>query len=163
MRRRDPAARRRPIDGRPARPDPAPRGRVPAFAAVRVDDERLGRGLPGPAEQLVDVLRRGAVDPHRQHPRGSLGQRERLRHGRAAPQVRAVGAREAQPAARAGRRLQQLDERDPLLQLGDRFAGQQVRLGAREDLEPLTVERPQLATDRPWRPVYSAPFASSAP
>src|SRR5664280_2977970 len=64
--------------------------------------------------------------------------------GRAAPEMRAVGAREAEPASRAGRRIEQLNERHPLLELGDRLAGEQVGFRGGEDLEPLAMEIAEL-------------------
>ena len=134
-----PAVARHRVDPAGPRPRPGPSRRVPALAAVRVDDDREGRARGDAPDELVDVLGRGAVDADgEQSPRADDGG-DRLLDGDAAPQVCPVRAGERDPGGRVVRLGEEPGDRDRLLQLGDRLEREDVRAGRGEDRQALAV------------------------
>src|SRR3954469_13886244 len=84
---------------------PGLRARVVAAARVRVGDEREFSDCTNPGEQLVDVLRGGAVDPDRRDAVESRDRLDGVLDALAVVGALAAAARERHPAVEA------LDER----------------------------------------------------
>src|ERR1035437_3652839 len=125
-------------------PGPGPSGGVPALAAIRIDHDRL-RGPPGgPSYELLDMDRLGAVDPDGDDPRRMLGKVERLLDRVTPPRMGAVGTAEAPPSSDVAPLVEELGQRPPFVDRGDRLQGEQVGAARCEHVQAGTMEIAQL-------------------
>ena len=121
--------------------EPVLRARIPGPAAVRIADERQRGHRAGALEQLVDVLRSGAVDADRDDLWVELGNAYGVLDRLSAREVRAIATAERKPGlARAG----QLGEHRRLVDARDRLEGEAVGARGEQGGDAGLVERAQV-------------------
>src|SRR6516225_4933849 len=119
------SCRRAPVE-RVRASDPAMPLRIPRLAAVRVDNERLGRApLRGLQERRHEAWRR-AVDADGDYVGTRVGERDGLREWFAVTEMTLIAATEADPRRDVWKIVKKRNERLGFEQDGDRLARQQI-------------------------------------
>ena len=124
-------------DREPRSTHPGASLRVPAFAAVGIDDHRLAGGFACDGDSRQHIGRCAAVDADRDDLSHPGGNRERVRQG-----LTGAGVPPVDGVAEPGRHTELLDKRHQrlgLVDIGDRFQRQHVGPGVGQDFQPWPV------------------------